>query len=496
MRLPRLDNSDKLHNELQNPETFVAPMTDPPTGNAGLSRVLSPRAVVFLTFSGVSPVMSVYMAGDGLLHIAGGGAALAVIVGGVIIALIALLYAEMGAAFPGAGGIYPSLKGVLGPATTFPIILLTVVAAGAATGFTALGFGEFVRVLFPGLPLVPTIFTGLAVAALISILNIRTSALVTGLFLGVEFAALTLLTGVAATHPVRSLGEVLAHPVVLTHGVLAPASLTVLGLGLVSGVWLAGGANYALYFAEDMREPRKIGRVIAWVGVLAALFSATPILLLLCSARDLKVMLGSEAPIAAYLVATGGPKIAALVSAGVVAALFNSLIATVMIFARFIYATGRDGVWPSPVNRMLDRIHPRLRTPWSATLVVTVLAGATSLMGDRAILILLSGDVSQYILLAVAIWVGRRTGATGRWFRAPLHPAIPALSLVFGLFALAMDWLDPDAGRPSTILLSGIFFFGLVYYAVRLKSVGKAWKMGGPPSESLGAATGAAEAVR
>ncbi len=471
-------------------------MTDLSAGKSGLNRVLSPLAVVFLTFSGLSPVMSVYLAGDGLLHIAGVGAGLAVIVGGAIIALIALLYAEMGAAFPGAGGLYPSLTRVLGPATAFPTILLTLVAAGAATGFTALGFGEYLRVLFPALPLVPTVFTGLGAAALISILNIRTSALVTGLFLGVEFCALALLTGVAASHPVRPLGEVLAHPVVLTHGALAPASLTVLGLGLVSGVWVAGGANYALYFAEDMREPRAIGRVIAWVGVLAALLSATPILLMLCSARDLKVMLSSDTPIAAYLAATGGPTIAALVSAGVVAALFNSLIATVMIFARFIYATGRDGVWPSPVNRALDQLHPGLRTPWSATIVVVVLAGATSLLGDRAILILLSGDVSQYILLGFAIWIGRRSGATGRWFRAPLHPAIPAMSLVFGVFALAMDWLDPEAGRPSTLLLSGVFVFGLVYYAARLRNAGKAWTIDSPEAEGLAMATGAAEAVR
>jgi amino acid transporter len=318
---------------------------------------------------------------------------------------------------------------------------------------------------------------------------------VTGLFLAVEFAALALLTSVAATHPVRSLGSVLTHPVVLSQGALTPASATVMGLGLVSGVWLTGGANYALYFAEEMREPRKIGRVIAWVGVLAALIAATPMVLILLSARDLKVMFGAETPIAAYLRATGGPTIAALVSAGVVAALFNSLIATVMIFARFIYATGRDDIWPPPVNRALDRLQPRLRTPWSATLVVVILAGATSLLGDRAILILLSGDVSQFVLMPIAIWVGRRTGATGRWFRAPLHPAIPAMSLAFAAFAVVMDWLDPDAGRPSIVLLSGVFLFGLVYYAVRLRRTGTTWKIGGTDAQSP-AAAGLAEAVR
>jgi len=64
-------------------------MTDVPAAKPGLSRVLSPLAVAFLTFSALSPVMSVYLAGDALLHIAGAGAALAVVAGGVIVALIA-----------------------------------------------------------------------------------------------------------------------------------------------------------------------------------------------------------------------------------------------------------------------------------------------------------------------------------------------------------------------------------------------------------------------
>jgi hypothetical protein len=65
----------------------------------------------------------------------------------------------------------------------------------------------------------------------------------------------------------------------------------------------------------------------------------------------------------------------------------------------------------------------------------------------------------------------------------------------FGIFALAMDRLDPDAGRPSTVLLSGSSSFSLVYYALRLRNVGKAWKIGGSEWE-VAVAMGAAEAVR
>jgi amino acid transporter len=468
-------------------------MTDVTGGK--LHRILSPQAVVFLTFSALSPVMSVYLAGDTLLHISGAGAALAVIAGGVVIMLVIQLFAELGAAFPSAGGLYPSVAAVLGPWLAFPMILLGVPICIAATAFTALGFGEYLRVLFPSLPLIPLVLAGLAAAALISILNIRASALVTGVFLAIELAALALLTFVAATHPVRSLGEVLAHPVMLSHGALTPVSPAVVGLGFVSGVWITGGANYALYFAEEMREPRKIGRVVSLVGVLAALLAATPIVLMVMSARDLKAVLGAEAPIAAYLAATGGPTVAALVSAGVVAALFNCLIATVMIFARYLYATGRDGIWPAAVNRLLTPLQPRLRTPWAATVILTVLAGAVSFLGDRPILILMSGAVTDYFLIAAAVWIGRRSGATGRWFRAPLLPALVALRVGYASFAIAMDWLDPDAGRPSVILLNGLFAVGLIYYALRLRGLGKAWRIGGPEAETP-AAVGLAEAVR
>src|SRR5579862_440470 len=86
--------------------SLAVTMTEP-AGKPTLNRVLSPAAVVLLTFSALSPVMSVYLAGDSLLHIAGTGAALAVIAGGLLIAFIALLWAELGAAFPSAGGLYP-----------------------------------------------------------------------------------------------------------------------------------------------------------------------------------------------------------------------------------------------------------------------------------------------------------------------------------------------------------------------------------------------------
>jgi amino acid transporter len=136
----------------------------------------------------------------------------------------------------------------------------------------------------------------IALAAAIAALNVKLGAWVTGAFLTVEVAALLLLTGVALLHPVRPLYELIAHPVALDQGILKPVSFFTLGLATVSGVWVTAGANWAMFFGEEMHEAeRKIGRVIAWVGLIAAVSIATPVIVLLMSARDLPEIFSAEA---------------------------------------------------------------------------------------------------------------------------------------------------------------------------------------------------------
>jgi len=94
-----------------------------------LHRTLGPLELVFLVFSALSPAMSVFIYGDGVLRMAGTGAVAAVLIGGLIAAVAAYLYAELGAAFPQAGGVYPSLVGVLGPFWAFPYITMMMMAA-------------------------------------------------------------------------------------------------------------------------------------------------------------------------------------------------------------------------------------------------------------------------------------------------------------------------------------------------------------------------------
>ncbi len=459
----------------------------PPSEKPGLQRVLSPIGVMLLAFSALSPAFSVYIGGDAVLHMAGTGAAAAFLLGGVASAILGLLYAEIAAAFPGAGGVYPTLAALLGKLMAFPYIVMMLPIAFAGAALAALGMADYIRVLVPTAPLLPVAFAGIAAATLIAVLNVRFGALVTGGFLAIEAIALAILALVAVTHPARSLSALLTHPVMLDHGVMKQTPIFALGLATVSGLWACGGAGWGLYFAEEMQDVRrKIGRVVAWTGAIASVTIAGPMILMLMSARDLPAVLGAEAPMAAFLKLAAGPVVSEVVSLGVAAAIFNSLVATVMAYSRYLYATGRDGVWPAPISRVLARLHPRLNSPLVATALLVIGTALICLIGEKALVILISGNVSDYLLIAIAIFIGRSSGATGQDFRAPLHPMIPVFALVVTALSIVADALDKDAGRPSIILLVTLFLGALAYYHFRLRAVSKGWLMLSEGMEAMG----------
>jgi amino acid transporter len=449
-----------------------------------LHRSLSPVGVVMLAYSALTPAASVYIYGADVLHMAGTGAATAFLLGGLIAGVLTYLYAELGAAFPLAGGVYPALAAILGPMAAFPYIAMMTFVAPVVLAFSVLGFANYVRVLVPSLSQVPVAIACLAAATLLALLRIRTGALITGLFLSLEFAALIILTTVALLHPVRSLATAVAHPLALVHGVVKPLPLPMLTLAIVSAVYTSGGALWATYFGEEMKDAaRRIGPVIAFVGITSALMIAGPLILVALSAGDLKSILSAEAPIAAFLQQAAGPRIAALVSAGVAVAVFNAVVATVLGYSRLLYAMGRDGIWPGPISRVLGHLHDGFRSPMAASLVLAIAAAAVMALGERTLLILgASENILEYGLISVAVLVGRRLARTGATYRAPLHPLIPILGLLSAAAFVVADWIDPDAGRPTLLVLAALVIASLVYYWFRLRKTSAKWRIGAETS--------------
>ena len=426
--------------------------------DTGLERALQPSNVLLLVLSAVSPVLSVFVGGSAVLHLAGGGAALAFLVGGVLAALFALLYAELGARRAGAGGVYPGLAALLGPGVAHGYMFMTLVTALPLIAFSALGLAGYLWVIWPGLPTVPAALAGLALAAGIAMLNIRTSALVTGVFLGVEMLALAILVWVAA-----------AAPAVPLASVLMPAAIDAgsFGLAVLGGLFWCGGAVYALYFVEEMAGGRdRLGPVVALAGAISALVIAVPMLVLVPALAAAPALYAAQTPIAAFLEQQASPAVAQAVAAGVIAAVFNALVATIMAFSRLVLGMARDGVLPGGLGALAGRVSPRTRAPWGATLLVTLASAAAIGLGERWLLILTSGNVADYVLIAFALILARRRGEPTIW-AAPLHPALPVLALLVTLGAVQSFWADADTGRPSLLLIGGVFALAWAAWHVR-----------------------------
>jgi amino acid transporter len=272
------------------------------TESTGFSRSLGPVGIAFLTFSALSPAASVYIYGSGVIHIAGTGAIAGLIIGGIAVAIVSWLYAEIASAYPNAGGIFPAFAKILGPVATFPYIVMMLFVAPALLAFLLLGVANNIVAVAPGLPHITVAICCLCAAAAIAVLNVQQGALITGLFLVIEVIALGVITTVAALHPTRALLATVLHPVIFTNGGLSPMPSTLLGIAIAAAAFTCGGASWAANFAQEMMNPeQRIGKVITWISPLAALSIAGPLILALLAAPDLAGVLASDAPAATFL---------------------------------------------------------------------------------------------------------------------------------------------------------------------------------------------------
>lgn len=444
-------------------------MTDAAKQGA-LERVLSPLEVMLLTLSALSPALSVFVGGNAVLHLAGTGAALGFILGGVIAALFALLYAELASGRSGAGGTYAGLNAFLGPRWTFPYVMVRLVIVFPMTAFVSLGFGEFLNDLIPAVPAGLGATLAIFVAALVAVLKVKRGSQVIAAFLVIEALALAALTWVALTHTTRSLGDVLLHPQVLNDGALSAVSPGLLALGVVSGASMASGASWATYFAENMDQARRrIGRVVAWAGLIAALTIAVPVVLVVLAIDDVPAVLAHPAPMAEFLRRSAGPTSATIVSIGVAAAVLNAVIASIMGLSRQLFAMARDGIFPGAISARLSRLHPRYRSPAWAVLVLAVLGSLSLLMGERRLLLIISGEFAEYFLISAAILLARRGSGPTAHFRVPLHPLLPLGGFVMGAVIILSNWNDPDTARLSMTFLLGVFVAAFIWHEARVR---------------------------
>lgn len=444
-----------------------------------LHRKLTPFGALLLTLSCLSPVFSVYGPGSDVLQHAGTGAGVLFLIAIGAAAIWAMVYAELGSAYPYAGGDYVGVGSILGSAAGFASLALWALVILPINAFLADMVATYLAEVAP-VPQMAVAYLALFLAAGAALLAVRAGAMLTGAFLAISLLTVLALVIAGLWHPAGNFIAVLTHPRIPdAQGHWLPVATGALALGAVNAAFATAGGNQAIAFGEELIDPhRNTGRVILIACLTGAAAIALPVIVVAWSASAHPEVFRGSAPLSAFVTSIAGPAAGKALSAVVALAVFNALIAQLLFASRLLFSFARDGIFPSRVNAALGRVDPVSGVPRFATIIVAVGSMLCCLVSAHVLLVFMSGLIVYALaLVSVAVLVGRirgQTGAPGFW-RSPFFPLVPVLGVALALAFAAADWEDPEAGRPSLLLLGALLLAAVGWYHLVLRRRPGGW---------------------
>jgi APA family basic amino acid/polyamine antiporter len=399
------------------------------------------------------------------------------LVAGLLTLAGALTYAELGAMFPRAGGMYHFIKEAYGPLWGFLFgwaCFLVIMSAGIAA--LAVGFGEYLGSFVPFFSTANVLvsqplgswtwrLTGGQVAGVAAILFLTTVNHF-GLKQGAWTQNLLTVLKVGAIVAFVILGLVV--PARVPSGLAAPlppgggfALVTAFGVAMIATLWTYDGWYGLTFSAGEMRDPARglpLGLVLGTAAV-AALYTAVN--LVYTRALDVAAMAGATRVGEAAAAVLFGPTGARLLSLAVCVSTFGCLSATILYSSRTYQPMAEDGVFfPS-----LARIHPRYQTPGRSLWAQSLWAVALTCTGtyEQLYTYVVFASLVAHAATGTAVFVLRRTRPDHpRPYRTWGYPAVPALFILCSLLLIGNTLKE----RPTESLLGlGIVDLGLPAYA-------------------------------
>jgi APA family basic amino acid/polyamine antiporter len=472
----------------------MKPVSSPPS--LGLVRALGPltaTAVVVGTVIGSGIFKKPSVIAENVSHF--GLAALLWVVGGVLVWLGALAYAEVTVLLPRAGGNYVFLREAYGRLAGFLwgwvdfCIIRSASLAALATIFTeslhdilrneafqhAVGLPSGIHLGFwPQRLLTVAVLAGLA---WVNIRGVRWGGVVQLLITLIKVGSLAAI----ALLPFLVLADWLSAPFRPDFDNLRPVwpddwrrvSLGGLGSAFLGVLWAFHGWQNLAPVAEEVRRPQRNLplALLGGVAVIITLYLGANLAYYLVIPGRQMATLKQTTVATEFSLRLLGPLGAAAASAAVMGSVFGALNGNLLVGPRLLYAMGDDGLAP----RALGVVHARYRTP---ALAIAVLAAWSSLqvlivalltwLGwlaeskshfDRLTDFAMFGAVIFETLAVVSIFVFRRSRAEAeRPYRCPGYPLVPALYVILPAFIVVNMFL-----RKETIVeaLAGVGFIAL-----------------------------------
>jgi APA family basic amino acid/polyamine antiporter len=386
------------------------------------------------------------------------------IAGGVLALLGAMIYAELGAILPKAGGSYAYLHDGFHPLLGFLygwFSLLVINAGGTAA--VALVFAKYFSVLVP-IPVPERAFAAGTILALAAIncLGVRFGSNVQSALMILRAAAIVVLIAAGiAWYLFGSTAASLAWRPVL-HQPASGDLVTAVGAAMIPVFFAYGGWQTANFLAAEMREPRKNlprALVLGTLGVIALYVGVTFACVAVLGPDGLA---GTSTPASDVMSRVLGSKGAAFLAVGITISTLGFLSQSVLTYPRVFFAMAADRVFPPGVAR----VNARTEVPVVAILLASLLTVTVILVGhyDAILVYVESVDGLFFGLSALALFALRKRAKTEGMevaFRAPGHPWTTILFVAAYWLVVANSFYRY---RQNALLVLGILAAGVPLY--------------------------------
>jgi len=407
-------------------------------------------------------------------------------IAGAILALAdGLIWAELGAAMPGAGGTYLYLREAFQYRTgrLMPFIFswtaILFIPLIMSTG--VIGLVQYLGYLWPNMNwweihLVSLIVVGVVLFALYR--RIESIGYLTVILFGIMLLSIGAVIVASFTHFTPGLAFTYPPNAFTLNG----AFFAGLGAGLIIGIYDYLGYNTTAYMGAEIRNP---GRVIPWsiiVSVLGIMVLYLALNIGVMGVVPWQIVAKSSSIASLVLEQVWGKGVSSVVTVLIIITAFASVFAGLLGGSRVPYNAARDGVF----LRQFGKLHPRYHFPHIALIVMCVITAIGSFFNLGIVIAMLTAvivivqAVGQVAALTI---LRRRQPNLRRPYRMWLYPLPSIIALAGWVYVFVASGLSgtqfilPIWTNPM-ILAIGWVVLGIIAYLFWARYVEHTWPFG------------------
>ena len=444
-----------------------------PERDGGFERGIGLRQAIAINMTqmcGIGPFVTIPLM---IAALGGPQAAFGWIVGALLALVDGLVWAELGAAMPGAGGTYLYLREAFqyrsGRLMPFLFVWTAMITIPLIMATGVIGLVQYLGYLLPGMSWIEIHAVSLAVVAVVLIAlyrRVTETGAISLVLWGIALLSLLIVIVALLTHFHAHLAFTYPHKAFAFGGPFWAG----LGGGLLIGIYDYLGYNTTAYMAAELKDPGRVlprsiiysvmGIMVAYLAMNIGVLGVVP----------WQTAAHSDSIASLVLERTWGKTAADITTVLIVVTAFGSIFAGLLGGSRVPYNAARDGLF----FRAFGRLHPRHHFPHVALLVMGLITAVGSFFSLSTVINVLLAVfvIVQAIAQVVALTVlRRRQPELRRPYRQWLYP-LPSLAALAGWI-----YVYTSSGSTPIIFSLAVLVAGLLAFAVWAK-VERQWPFG------------------